>query len=414
MPDKTLRILITGGTLDKTYDQISGQLTFTTSHIQEILTQVRCQQSYVLETVMLKDSLYFDQQDRETILQRCLHCPEKRVLITHGTDSMAQTARLLGRSVQEKTIVLTGAMVPLTFINSDGLFNLGFAFAATRLLQSGVHLAMNGGSSPGTTCARTKIWGSLKPLESPHHTDPANFTLPPESARHVGMSTFPAFLHLTGRRCLVVGAGHVGRRKIRRLILCRAHPVLVVEPHPEESFFQDPAIQARVALVPRSFEPQDLQEVFLVVASTSQAEVNRHIGHLCQEQNILCNVVDQPELCSLTLPSLITRGDLAIAVSTGGASPALARRIRQQLEQEFGEEYTQWTALLRLLRPGILARGTAQTENAVLFRSLTDAEIGQAIFRGDGPHLLACLQARLPSDLHPLAREVLNELDFSL
>ncbi|WP_027369751.1 precorrin-2 dehydrogenase/sirohydrochlorin ferrochelatase family protein [Desulfovermiculus halophilus] len=228
------------------------------------------------------------------------------------------------------------------------------------------------------------------------------------------MPHFPAFIDLRGRTCVVAGAGSVGQRKIRRLLHCRADPLVVVEPRPEPLKAMHPEAVQAITLHNRPFEPKDIQGAFLVVASTSSPEVNAQIGRLCREHTILCNVVDQPELCSLIWPSLISQGDLELAVTTGGTSPALTRRIRQQLEQEFGPEYTVWTSLLKALRPAVIARGAPQAENAALFRSLTDGELSRAIAQKDGPGLLALLQDRLPPDLHPFAREVLHEHDFSL
>ncbi|MFO7875228.1 MAG: bifunctional precorrin-2 dehydrogenase/sirohydrochlorin ferrochelatase [Desulfovermiculus sp.] len=228
------------------------------------------------------------------------------------------------------------------------------------------------------------------------------------------MPYFPAFLDLRGRPCLVVGAGRVGRRKMQRLMHCQASPLIVVEPAPDNGLTSDPEMSRAITLHKRAFQSSDVQGAFLVVASTSNPEVNSHIGNLCHEKNILCNVVDQPELCSLVWPSLVNRGDLALAVTTGGASPALTRRIRQQLERQFGPEYATWLKLLKMLRPALIALGSPQRENSSVFRSLTDDSVLEAIIRNEGPELLALLQDRLPPDLHPFAREVLHELEFSL
>ncbi|MDZ7759729.1 MAG: bifunctional precorrin-2 dehydrogenase/sirohydrochlorin ferrochelatase [Desulfovermiculus sp.] len=227
------------------------------------------------------------------------------------------------------------------------------------------------------------------------------------------MPNFPAFLDLRARRCLVVGAGRVGLRKIRRLVYCQAHPLVVVEPQPQDSLTRDLELGRAITWHQRPYDSGDIQGAFLVVASTSNPEINIHIGRLCQENNILCNVVDQPELCSLIWPSLISKGDLQMAVTTGGASPALTSRIRGQLDQEFGPEYELWLNLLKMLRPAIIARGRPQTDNASLFRSLTDEALVKAIAQADGPGLLTLLQERLPPDLHSFAREVLHELEFS-
>jgi precorrin-2 dehydrogenase/sirohydrochlorin ferrochelatase len=228
------------------------------------------------------------------------------------------------------------------------------------------------------------------------------------------MPYFPAFIDLSGRTCILVGAGAVGRRKLRRLIHCRADPLLVIEPYPDQDLWQEQKTKQTFTLHDRPFAPEDIKGAFLVVASTSNPEINAAIGKLCQENNILCNVVDQPELCSLVWPSLVSQGDLALAVTSGGTSPALTRRIRQQLEQEFGPEYAVWISMLKALRPAIIARGVGQKENAAIFRSLTDQTFFQAIAHADGPRLWSLLRESLPRDLHPFAREVLHEHDFSL
>jgi len=142
--EDTLRILITGGTIDKEYNPLTGELTFAESHLHNILNQVRCKTRAVLEEVMLKDSLQMVDADREEILKRCSHCPESKIIVTHGTDTMVETARVLGGRVKGKTVVLVGAMVPYAFGSSDALFNLGCAFAAVQALPPGVYITMNG------------------------------------------------------------------------------------------------------------------------------------------------------------------------------------------------------------------------------------------------------------------------------
>lgn len=140
-----IRILATGGTLDKNYDKLSGELTFgENSHLGEILEQARCTAEVAVETVMLKDSLDMGPEDRELIFQRCRDCAEDRVVITHGTDTMTETARFIGDNLPHKTVVLVGAMIPYSFVISDALFNLGFALAAVQTLPPGCYVAMNG------------------------------------------------------------------------------------------------------------------------------------------------------------------------------------------------------------------------------------------------------------------------------
>ena len=142
--EKTIRILIAGGTIDKEYDPLTGELIFAKSHLSDILNQVRCKARFILEEVMLKDSLQMRSEDREEILKKCVDCLENRIIVTHGTDTMVETGRVLGTNVKSKTIVLVGAMIPYTFGASDALFNLGCAFAAVQALRRGVYITMNG------------------------------------------------------------------------------------------------------------------------------------------------------------------------------------------------------------------------------------------------------------------------------
>jgi L-asparaginase len=142
--EETIRILITGGTIDKEYNPLTGELTFSKSHLSNMLNQVRCKIRVVLEEVMLKDSLRMMREDREVILKKCIHCPENKIIVTHGTDTMVETAQVLGNNSKGKTIVLVGAMIPYAFGASDALFNLGCAFSAVQALQQGVYITMNG------------------------------------------------------------------------------------------------------------------------------------------------------------------------------------------------------------------------------------------------------------------------------
>jgi len=139
-----LRLLVTGGTFDKEYDEIGGTLFFKDTHVDEMLRLGRCLVPVAIETVMLLDSLQMTDADRTTIAARCRACTETRIVITHGTDTMVETAAMLALSVPDKTIVLTGAMVPYAFGSSDGLFNLGSAISFAQVLPAGAWVAMNG------------------------------------------------------------------------------------------------------------------------------------------------------------------------------------------------------------------------------------------------------------------------------
>ena len=139
-----IRILVTGGTFDKEYNEITGELFFKATHTGDMLKLGRCRLDLEIETLMMIDSLQMTDAGRELILRRCLEAPEKRIVITHGTDTMEHTAAVLGPRLAGKTVVLTGAMVPYTFGSSDGLFNLGTALAFVQTLEAGVYVAMNG------------------------------------------------------------------------------------------------------------------------------------------------------------------------------------------------------------------------------------------------------------------------------
>lgn len=139
-----LRIVVTGGTFDKYYDEIRGELTFKDSHLPAILKQARVTAPVVLEINQLIDSLHMQAVNRQHILASCQAAPEAHIVVVHGTDTMALTGRVLGAAQLDKTIVLTGAMVPYAVTGSDSLFNLGFACAAAQILAPGVYLAMNG------------------------------------------------------------------------------------------------------------------------------------------------------------------------------------------------------------------------------------------------------------------------------
>jgi L-asparaginase len=141
-----IRILITGGTFDKQYDEIHARLVFRDSQVGEMLRLGRCRVDVHLRTIMMIDSLDMSDADREAIVQNCRQCDETKIVITHGTDTMVETARALAAApgVEGKTVVLTGAMIPYAFGSSDGMFNLGSALSFVQALPPGVYVAMNG------------------------------------------------------------------------------------------------------------------------------------------------------------------------------------------------------------------------------------------------------------------------------
>ncbi len=140
----TIRLLVTGGTFDKQYDELSGTLAFGSSHVEDVLTRGRSDVPLVVEVLMLKDSLELTDADRTRIVAAARASREPRIVVTHGTDTMVESARALAAADLEKTIVLTGAMIPYVFGSSDGLFNLGSALSFAQVLPPGVYVAMNG------------------------------------------------------------------------------------------------------------------------------------------------------------------------------------------------------------------------------------------------------------------------------
>ncbi len=144
MPSDAIRILVTGGTFDKEYNELTGELFFQRTHVADMLRLGRCELEIEVETPMMIDSLQMSDEGRALILARCQAAPERRIVITHGTDTMERTAATLGSNLAAKTVVLTGAMIPYTFGSSDGIFNLGTALAFAQTLPAGVYIAMNG------------------------------------------------------------------------------------------------------------------------------------------------------------------------------------------------------------------------------------------------------------------------------
>jgi L-asparaginase len=173
MPDNTgvrcasdrIRLLITGGTFDKGYDELNGRLFFKDSHVAEMLALGRCKLDVEIRTLMMIDSLDMSEADRGIIIEQCRATPESRIVITHGTDTMTVTADQLSHAIEHKTIVLTGAMIPYKFGSSDGLFNLGSALAFAQTLPAGVYVAMNGRYFKAGRVRKNTQTGIFEPLD---------------------------------------------------------------------------------------------------------------------------------------------------------------------------------------------------------------------------------------------------------
>lgn len=158
-----IRLIATGGTFDKSYDPLAGRLTFENTHLPEILETSRIADPVELEIEELVDSLEMGEDRRMAIVESCRRSPESHIVVVHGTDTMTLTARLIGRAALEKTVVLTGAMIPYAVARSDALFNLGSAFMAARVLPYGVWIVMNGRALPWNEAVKDRERGIFRP-----------------------------------------------------------------------------------------------------------------------------------------------------------------------------------------------------------------------------------------------------------
>jgi precorrin-2 dehydrogenase len=191
------------------------------------------------------------------------------------------------------------------------------------------------------------------------------------------------FLKLTGRRCLVVGAGAVAESKIAGLLDAEA-TVCVVAPEATPQI-QSWAAAGQIEWLARQWEPDDLDDMFLVVAATDSPDLHKQIFAEAGRRGVLCNVVDVPELCDFYYPAVVQRGALQIAVSTGGQSPALAQRLRRELEEQFGPEYETWLQQLGKEREKLFAATMDPEERRRLLHDLASADAFKASLRKRKP-----------------------------
>lgn len=182
------------------------------------------------------------------------------------------------------------------------------------------------------------------------------------------MALFPMFLKLEGRSTLVVGAGTIATPKIESLLQAGAR-VRVVAPQASETVTKW-AQDGQIELVTKSFEPSDLQDVFLVIVATSSREVNANVFEEARLRKILCNVVDDPEHCDFYYPAVVRRGKLQVAISTEGQSPALAQKMRLELEEQYGPEYEQWVEQLGAERAKLFQKEMDPEERKRLLHEL--------------------------------------------
>jgi len=159
-----IAILATGGTFDKQYHELAGALSFKDTHVPEMLRLGRCRVDVAVRQLMMIDSLEMTEADRRAVADACLSAAESRIVITHGTDTMVETAKAIAARKMDKTIVLTGAMVPYAFGSSDGLFNLGSALSFAQTLPAGVYIAMNGRAFPWNDVRKNRETGIFETI----------------------------------------------------------------------------------------------------------------------------------------------------------------------------------------------------------------------------------------------------------
>jgi len=218
--------------------------------------------------------------------------------------------------------------------------------------------------------------------------------------RRCTVKPYPVMMNLDERQAIVVGGGRVAARKIASLLESGAR-VTVISPELETQL-EELADSGAIHWLPETFEEAHLDRyshAALVFGTTDSREVNIRIHDAAVARKIPCNIADVPDLCTFIVPAVITQGDLIIAVSTGGSSPALARRIREDLEGRYGPEYAAMTRLMGELRKLVLAAGSPSDENKKLFLEIVDSEILTALRENDRDRALEILKAILPGNL---------------
>lgn len=202
------------------------------------------------------------------------------------------------------------------------------------------------------------------------------------------MKYYPVFMDVKGRSCLVVGAGSVGVRKARGLAECGADVTMVSEDFPDNFNGQ----QEGISCSQKKYETSDIEDRFLVFAATDNAELNRRIQSDALGRQILCNVADAPGISDFILPSTVERGDLVLAVSTSGTSPAMARTIKKDLARIYGPEYEILLRLMSGIRERLLAEGHAPKEHKRIFYKLIEKDISERVKSADEEKIDAVLK----------------------
>ena len=209
------------------------------------------------------------------------------------------------------------------------------------------------------------------------------------------MKYYPVHLDINNRDCLVVGGGGVGSRKVKTLLACGAR-VTVVSREVSDPL-QELAASGKIRLEQRSYRSDDLDGMFLVIGATNDEKLNRQISGDAEKLNTLCNIADRPEVCNFILPSIVHRDDLVITISTSGKSPALAKKLRKTLEEQFGEEYGELLKLMGAIRKKLLRQAHEPEAHKPLFEQLINSD------------LIGMIQEHKIEDINALLFDILGE-----
>ena len=212
------------------------------------------------------------------------------------------------------------------------------------------------------------------------------------------MSFYPVFVELEGKRVVVVGGGAVAFRKVTALLECGA--VIHLAGRVLTSELQELVENKEIHFLGNEFEDEFLNGAFMVIAATDDKDLNHHVSTCAREKGVLVNAVDQPPDCDFIVPSIIRRGDLLIAISTSGKSPAMARKIRKSLETQFGQEYEAFLAMMGRLRKEVLSLGLSQKENSRIFQQIVDADLLTDFSEGFSQKMETCLKNILPEQVN--------------
>lgn len=212
------------------------------------------------------------------------------------------------------------------------------------------------------------------------------------------MSFYPVFVQLEGKKVVVVGGGNVAYRKVLALLECGA--AIHLAGRELTLALREMVEKKEIYFLGHEFSEDALENAFMVIAATDDKELNHHISTCARKKGVLVNAVDQPPDCDFIVPSILKRGDLQIAISTSGKSPALARRIRKRLEAQFGEEYETFLSMMGRLRKEILSMGLPQKENSRIFQEIVDSDLLEDFSDGFSRRMEEYLKNVLPEQVN--------------